>query len=115
MRNPTRLNIFYGTPAKVVAEWCEVHPNTAYQYKRGDRIPSAQARRLFLLHRDGRVLNDTWAGWRINADRIVDPQGQITTQNHLRVYVLVYQLAAELARQVPGAQDRFYSIFREAV
>ena len=112
---PTRLNIFYGTPARVIAEWCQVHANTAYQYKRGDRVPSPQSRKLFLLHRDGRVLNDSWVGWRIHGDRLVDPEGQITTQGQLRAYVLVYQLAAELVRQHPEARARFDAIFREAV
>jgi hypothetical protein len=38
-------------------------------------VPNPQARRLFLLHREGRVLGDAWAGWRVHADRIVDPEG----------------------------------------
>lgn len=115
MSAPTRLNIFYGTPAKVVAEWCKVHPNTAHQYKRGVRVPSSQARRLFLLHRDGRVLNDSWPGWRVQGDRLINPEGTATTQGQLRAYVLVYQLAAELARQDPDARARFDAIMREAV
>lgn len=115
MTNPARFNIFYGIPAKVVAEWCEVHPNTAYQYKRNERTPSAQARRLFLLHRDGRVLNDTWPGWRIKGDRLVDPEGNVTTQGQLRAYSMVYQLAAELVHRHPDVRERFDAIFREAV
>lgn len=114
MNKPPLLNVFYGSPAKVIAEWCQVHPNTAYQYKRGDRTPSPQARQLFLLHRDGRVLNDCWPGWRVQGDRLIDPEGMATTQGQLKAYVLVYQLAAEYARQSADARVRFDDIMRLA-
>jgi hypothetical protein len=114
MSEQARFSIFYGTPAKVIAEWCRVHPNTAYQYKRGERIPGAQARRLFLLHRDGRVLNDCWPAWRIDGNRLIDPEGNATTQGQLRAYSMVYQLAAELVRRHPDVRERFDAIFREA-
>jgi len=114
MPEPTRFTIFYGTPARVVADWCRVHINAAYQYKRGERVPNPQARRLFLLHREGRVLGDAWAGWRVHADRIVDPEGNVTAQAQLRAYSFVYQLAAELVREHPAARERFHRFLREA-
>lgn len=78
-------------------------------------MPSAQTRQLFLLHRDGRVLNDAWPGWRINGDRLFDPEGTATTQGQLRAYAFVYQLAAEYARQNPDARAWLDAIMREAV
>ena len=59
---PTPL-VFYGYPDELIADWCAVSRHTAYLYKIGARKPSRQALRLFVLNRDGRVLDDTWKGW----------------------------------------------------
>ena len=53
----TVLNLFYGYPAELIAEWCAVSRKTAELYKRGVRKPSRQALRLFCLHRDGKILS----------------------------------------------------------
>lgn len=99
MSRPLQFSIFYGYPAELVAEWCSVSVRTARLYKNGSRKPSKQAVRLFLLHRDGRVLTRPWAGWRVSDRAIVDPEGNETTHAQLRGYWLVMQYAKELARE----------------
>ena len=64
-KRPTPL-LFYGYPVELIADWCAVSRHTAYLYKIGARKPSRQALRLFVLNRDGRVLDDTWKGWAIS-------------------------------------------------
>jgi hypothetical protein len=42
--------------------------------------------RLSVLNRDGRVLDDTWKGWAVHRSKLVDPDGNETTQGQLRAY-----------------------------
>lgn len=117
-RNPARsgktrvLTAFYGYPADLVARWCRVSLLTARLYKTGVRKPSRTAFRLFVLHRDRRVLGDGWADWSVNGLTLVDPDGNVTTQAQLRAYWLVMQLAAELANRNPDDRARFLELLR---
>ena len=54
--------------------------------------------KLFMLHRDRKVLGNEWHGWEIKRGVLVNPEGSETTQGQLRAYYLVYQLCHELAR-----------------
>ena len=90
--------LFYGYPPELIARWCGVSEQTALQYKTGVRKPSRQALRLFVLHRDGRVLGPEWREWSVQKDDLVSPEGQETTQGQLNAYWLIMQLARELAR-----------------
>ena len=108
------FNIFYGYSAQLIASWCRVTLNTAYQYKRGDRQPSPQARELFLLYRNRRVLGDEWDGWSINGNLLVDPEGNETTQGQLRAYYHVYQLCRELSKGREDAQQELATLMRIA-
>ncbi len=108
------FNMFYGTPAKVIADCCLVSLNTAYQWKRGDREPGSQSRRLFLLHRHGRVLGDDWEGWSINGGVLIDPEGNKTTQGQLRAYAQVYQLCSALKQENAEARVVLDRLGREA-
>jgi hypothetical protein len=86
MSDRTILSVFYGYPAELIALWCAVSPRTAASWKAGKGKPSRQALRLFALHRDERVLDDQWRGWRIRKGTLVDPDGNATTQAQLRTY-----------------------------
>lgn len=107
-------NLLFGYPPELIARWCGVSEQTALLYKTGARKPSRQALRLFVLHRDGRVLGSDWKDWSVRDDKLVNPEGQEYTQGQLRTYVLVMQLARELAKDDPKSIDRFYEILRSA-
>lgn len=98
--------LFYGYPPELIASWCQVSTSTAYLYKLGQRKPSRQAVRLFVLHRDRRVLTDEWKGWLVKRDVLVDPEGNETSRDLLRNYVLMLQFARGLADEVRGKKGR---------
>jgi hypothetical protein len=111
----TILSIFDGYPAEVIARWCAVSVKTAQLYKAGIRRPSRQSLRLFALQRDRQILGEPWAGWLVNGDSIVDPDGNSTTVLQLRAYFLVIQLAAAQARELgPDHQAMFYRLLASA-
>jgi hypothetical protein len=106
---PTVLSIFYGYPDELVARWCGVTAAAVRQYKNGKRRPSKAVVRLFMLHRDRRVLGPEWKDWIIKPDGIVDPDGNETSQSQLHNYFWIVQLARRLAyeRDDPLAQGEF--------
>jgi hypothetical protein len=108
------FGVFYGYPAKVIAEWCGVSVRTAERWKEGVSRPSRSALRLFTLHAERRVLGKEWDGWLINQAALVDPEGNSTTQGQLRAYYHVYQLCRELMRGNEAAQSEFDAIVRLA-
>ena len=112
-KRPTPL-LFYGYPVELIADWCAVSRHTAYLYKIGARKPSRQALRLFVLIRDGRVLDDTCKGWAVHRGKLLDPDGNETTQGQLRAYWLILQLARELAANDSKALEEFRRILRSA-
>ena len=106
--------IFYGYPVELIRDWCHVSQQTAYLYKIGSRKPSRQALRLFILHRDGRVLGPEWRDWSVHKDKLVNPFGQESTHGQLNAYWLIMQLARELARDNQKATEEFFRILRSA-
>ncbi len=46
-RKHEKLNMFYGYPAELIAEWCSVAVSTAYAWKTGSLKPSKPAAKLF--------------------------------------------------------------------
>lgn len=81
--------LFHGWSVPTIAEWCRVSRATARRYKTGALSPSPQARALFVLHRDGRVLTAEWDGWQVRRDAIIDPEGNETTARLVRGYMLM--------------------------
>lgn len=106
--------LFYGYPPELIAQWCGVTAHTAYLYKIGARKPSKHVMRLFVLHRDGRVLGPEWREWAVRKDRLVSPEGQETTQGQLAAYWLIVQLAADLAAKDPETREQYWQILRRA-
>ncbi len=95
--SPSILSVFYGYPDHLIAQWCGVSLRTAAGYKAGKVRPSKAVMRLFLLHRENRVLGPEWKSWRIKPDGLVDPDGNETTQAQLRAYFFIVQFARGLA------------------
>ena len=62
-RKNEKLDIFYGYPAELVAEWYCVAISTAHVYKTGRLTPSKPAAKLFRLHRDRMVPTRKWRAW----------------------------------------------------
>jgi hypothetical protein len=105
------LSIFYGYPIETIEKWCGVSRNTANAYKAGRRRPSAAVTRLFMLHRERRVLGVGWRGWVVKDDSIIDPDGNETTRSLLHNYFWVVQFARHLAGE-GGEESRreFYKL-----
>lgn len=95
--SPAVFTIFHGYPAELVAEWCGISIASARLYKSGRRKPSKAVAKLFLLHRDRRVLGPQWRDWVIKADSIVDPDGNETSRSLLHNYSWIVQFARRLA------------------
>ena len=98
-RKHVEMNMFYGYPAELIAEWCSVALSTAYAYKTGRLKPSKPAAKLFRLHRDRMVLTPEWKGWFVTRNAILDPDGNETPRNLLRNYSLMLQYCRELAER----------------
>lgn len=106
---------FYSFPAELIAEWCAVSVETARKWKNGDQQPSRSALKLFRLHAARRVLAaPAWDGWSVRDDRILDPEGNETTQGQLRAYYLVYQHCRELAKRDCDATAELERLMRMA-
>jgi hypothetical protein len=90
--------LFYGYNAVDIALWCGVSRRVALAYKRGERRPSRAAVRLFVLHRDRRVLTPEWErGWVVTPTAIVDPEGNTVPRTWIRGYFLLLQWAHSIA------------------
>jgi hypothetical protein len=115
-RKVTYLSPFYGYTPKLIASWCGVSVQTARAYKNGSKRPSRTVMRLFRLHREFKVLGESWAGWSIHDDVLVDPDGNATTRPQLLAYWAVMQYAAELARseQENPSADGLRALLRRA-
>jgi hypothetical protein len=89
---------FYGYPADLIASWCGVSEAVAADWKEGVRRPSKQARLLFDLYRERRVLGAGWEAWAVNRQCLVDPEGNSTTQQQLRAYAQIVGWCIERSR-----------------
>lgn len=98
------FSIFYGYPDELVARWCGISAATVRQYKLGKRKPSRTVVRLFMLHREGRVLGPEWKGWLVKPDSIVDPDGNETSRALLHNYFWIAQFARQLAYERDDAR-----------
>jgi Phage protein len=94
---PRVLNMFYGYPAELVAQWCCVSIQTAVKYKRNILKPSKQSVALFRLHADKCIVPDDWHGWVFHDGKLFDPQGAPFTRMQLEAYQYIFQLASSRA------------------
>jgi hypothetical protein len=105
---PAVFTIFHGYPAELIAEWCGISVASARLYKVSKRKPSKAVAKLFLLHRDRRVLGPQWQDWIVKPDSIVDPDGNETSRSLLHNYFWIVQFARRLAYdREDGARAEF--------
>ena len=114
-KHPTPA-LFYGYSAALIAQWTGVTPSTARAYKCGLKKPGKSVVTLFELHRDRRVLTVEWHGWIVKPDVIVDPEGNETNRNLLRMYQMMMAYAHDLARRTGDEREieRYYEILKAA-
>lgn len=103
MAGPSPHPIFYGVPAETISQLCGVTLRQARAYKRGTAHVHASVIQLVTLHIEGRILDESWAGWSAREGNLNDPEGRSTSQSMLRAYAFVWQLARELAAKDPVA------------
>src|ERR1700752_1588663 len=83
--------LFYSYPPAIIAEWWGVTLHHAYRLKAGTTKPSKSVLKLFELHARGRILGPEWKRWRVQGDRLVDPEGGDFTEHRLRGYSMMMQ------------------------
>lgn len=91
---PARISAFRNTLPEIVAEWCAISVSTARHFLSGHRRPSPPVRKLYELHREGKILGPEWDGWRIKGNKLLDPHGKHVTPELLEIWELVWQIAA---------------------
>lgn len=103
-----------GYSPDLIADWCGVDYKSALQFKSGQRSPGAQALRLFLLNRDGRILGAEWEGFSIRGGTMWDPYGKPLTAGQLRAYEIALQMLRELMRGNPLLNRELDALFHQA-
>jgi hypothetical protein len=108
------LSIFYSYPPETIALWSGVSVLTAKQWESGARKPSRQSLRLFVLNRDGRVLNDQWRLRKVVHGAIIDHTSNRTTAAQLEGYALILPWVAAVAARDPDTQRQYYELLKRA-
>lgn len=92
----------YGVPAAVIAERCQVHPDTARRWKRQGYAPAPALALIGALHQhDLGAIAPAWAGWVLRDGDLVSPEGDRFTPGMVRAGKYHRQRAAELERAHP--------------
>lgn len=99
--------LFYGWSAETIADWCHVSVDTARRYKRGDAQPSHQARALFMLYRDRRVLDGAFSRFLVRDGKLIDPAGYEFTPAVLEGYQSLLQWAHGMSCEL-GRSREYY-------
>jgi hypothetical protein len=103
--------LFYGYPGELVARVCRVSLQSAYHYKSGIRKPSPQVQRLWELYVAGRIVPESWQGFRFGEDDVLyDLEDKPLTVRALSTYSIVWQLLHELTKDDPEAQSFLVSL-----
>ncbi len=89
----------YGVPVAVIAEKCNVHPDTARRWKRTGNVPAAAVVAIRALYEcDLGALDRAWAGWILRRGELVSPAGDRLTPG----MVLAGKYYRELERERTG-------------
>ena len=91
---------FYGYTVDEIRRVCEVSRATARHYKRGRRLPSPQAQKLWELHREGRILGLEWSRFRVHKDALIDESGNRFEVGEIASLALIHQQISELRLQL---------------
>ncbi|MBL8202439.1 MAG: hypothetical protein JNK40_15850 [Chromatiales bacterium] len=100
------VSIFAGYPSSLIQEVCGVSKVTACLWKKGRRVPSKRAVRLFRLHVQGQIVPRTWNGWRFHekTGELVSPEGWTFHPGRIRALEILCR-NGELRRLDPALWD----------
>lgn len=79
---------------------CVVSRATAQHFKRGSRLPSPQAQRLWWLHIQGRILPLDWKRFRVRNDLLFDAAGNSYQEGEIAAIPFLRQQVSELKFQL---------------
>lgn len=100
----TVCNQFYGYQVEEIMRVCVVSKATAPHFKRGARLPSPQAQRLWEIHIQGRILGAEWGRYRVHCDELIDPDGLVYTAGEIATLPFLHAQIAELRKQLDKAR-----------
>lgn len=91
----------YGVPVAVIAERCQVHPDTARRWKRTGNAPAPALALLRVLHDyDLGAIAPAWTGWCVRGGDLVSPEGDRFTPGMVRAGQYHRQRASDLEREL---------------
>jgi hypothetical protein len=93
-------NLFNGYQVEEIMRVCVVSKATAQHFKRGTRLPSPQAQRLWWLHLHGRILGPDWDGFRVHRNELVDPDGLVYSAGEIASIPILHAQLADLRKQL---------------
>lgn len=77
--------------------------STARKWKRGARVPPASA--LLLLARDLGCFASQWAGWTVNGEDLVSPEGWTVNRNDALIVPLMHAQISALRSEISNLKD----------
>ncbi|RCK03476.1 MULTISPECIES: DUF3653 domain-containing protein [Thalassospira] len=92
-------DLCFGLSVKEISAITYRHPSTVRRYLRTNKAPP-HVLHLVNLYRVGRLpsLHESWRGWRMNGELLVDPDGNGYRANEIKSLWAVRQLRRELER-----------------
>lgn len=101
----------YGVPVAVIAERCQVHPDTARRWKRTGNAPAGALALIRVLHeQDLGAVDATWTGWRLRRGELVSPGGDRLTPGAVLAGRYHAQRCAELERELRTAAAKLVQV-----
>lgn len=89
---PRPYDPLYGITIKEIARICHVDLTTARRWKRGARCPPKSA--LLLIRADLGCFSPEWAGWRLNGQDLISPEGWRIARGQVMIVPLMRQQLA---------------------
>ncbi len=101
----------YGVPVAVIAERCQVHPDTARRWKRQGSAPAPALALIRALHEhDLGAVDGAWAGWTLRRGELVSPAGDRLTPGMVLAGKYYREMERERARPRHAPANLFDNI-----